>query len=1338
MSIQKILYTWGKGKTGNTCHNVDKKLPTPPSVLLSLNLSQLSLGANHAAAIVNDECLMWGEVLGRKHTTVFKIVWGKRVNSVSCGLNHTILSTDDDGVWSMGYNNEGQLGVGQDISESAVPLRVLLPPDIRQIVAGPMTGAAITSDGELYMWGSAKYGQLANGKASDRANQMVPQPAQLPLDDLNVSSSSVGSGGRVRWRKVTFGEKHTIGLTRRGTVYSWGINEFGQLGLGHRNNKVIPVLVDLKSMAGGENNAYFKIVDISSGGYHSSALSEEGILYCWGSNQYGQIGNGDLEDQVSPVKIKVDVEDKKVKKVAMGSNHTVLVTITGEVYTFGNSDYYQLGHGNNKNRMWPSLIVKPPKLKASDIFAAGDCSALFVEDSSSVMDPLIMDQYFLNTGNNNNSNNNNNNHTTTSSMRKHLSVWVGSWNCNGKRSTNLANWLLCNNFAPDVVVIGLQEIVDMKASSIVKATAADKNNNKENAYHPWKHDIEQTLSLSTGGTKYVKVMSKVLVGIMLLVYVKEEHAPFVEEKHGQKVACGAMGIGNKGGVGIRFQIYKTGFCFINTHMAAGPSHERMERREKDFKKIQMMSFDNHLSPLDHECLIWCGDLNYRIDLGQNEAKQLIFNKQWQTLHAADQLLNERRAGRVFIGFQEQPLTFPPTYKYDVGTSVYDTSEKNRTPSYTDRILYRGETIKPINYRRHELYESDHRPISALFLVEVKEFIDNQCQSIGSAMMGGASTGKSIPLRNGWRRFKTERPESPDLFSPTSSASPSSFSASSPSLFKITIGHNTRSMDTGSPVPMMSSSLNFSAGDLPTKKQLPAPPVPPKSSKIMSMNSSNNNIKRIPIYTSNQKVTSPNSGTSPQLFGRGAKDQFVVGSLPNTPNLMSLNLADGSSGRSPRKLSFSAEDIHSSLAKMNVLPSGHRIVKHPMQQRQSSILPQPLHSGESTPEPPSMGQSGDTIVIVDSRDKKITTSINSSISSDISLDLSLGSLTDSTSSLALINGMDVTPNNHFYRKKSRSTIDISSVHNVLDGGQHRQHYVAEVICEDSEDEYSDEEELVELHSKAHQKKINTTPCHLEDLPLNFSDTHSDINSVVEEQHNTNSVNRIENSIHGSQCGDLELIVDENDDQNRKSNQNQNINNNNNKINENINGVNNKEKENDSDSDVELDSFLKENKTDKDNDNDLQPIINNIKNNNSNNNNHTIIISTISQAFNNHNNNNISKINSDNNNNNNSFDTNVNCINNTTTTENNHIHNNNNNQKSAWVGPMISSQSIAIPTTNNNNYNNNNNDINILASSPLLSTSPSPSGSDPSKIPTTHKWVPSAKITPRKTTNSLDSQ
>lgn len=142
--------------------------------------------------------------------------------------------------------------------------------------------------------------------------------------------------------------------------------------------------------------------------------------------------------------------------------------------------------------------------------------------------------------------------------------------------------------------------------------------------------------------------------------------------------------------------------------------------------------------IDHEICILNGDLNYRIDtMGRDTVVKAIHGNNLSRLLERDQLLVSRRRNPGFRlrTFAELPITFAPTYKYDVGTDRYDTSEKHRSPAWCDRVLYRGAgRVKQLEYRRHELRASDHRPVSGLFMVRVKavdhkrrKFVQEECE-----------------------------------------------------------------------------------------------------------------------------------------------------------------------------------------------------------------------------------------------------------------------------------------------------------------------------------------------------------------------------------------------------------------------------------------------------------------------------------------------------------------------------------------------------------------------------------------------------------------------------------
>ena len=128
--------------------------------------------------------------------------------------------------------------------------------------------------------------------------------------------------------------------------------------------------------------------------------------------------------------------------------------------------------------------------------------------------------------------------------------------------------------------------------------------------------------------------------------------------------------------------------------------------------------------LDHEICVLNGDLNYRIDAMTRDAvvKSVRENNLGKLLDRDQLLLSRKRnPGFRLRLFQEMPITFAPTYKYNVGTDDYDTSEKKRSPAWCDRLLFRSSLgkVQCEDYRRWEVRISDHRPVTGLFRIRVK-------------------------------------------------------------------------------------------------------------------------------------------------------------------------------------------------------------------------------------------------------------------------------------------------------------------------------------------------------------------------------------------------------------------------------------------------------------------------------------------------------------------------------------------------------------------------------------------------------------------------------------------
>uniref|UniRef100_A0AAX7VWI7 Phosphatidylinositol 4,5-bisphosphate 5-phosphatase A n=1 Tax=Astatotilapia calliptera TaxID=8154 RepID=A0AAX7VWI7_ASTCA len=281
----------------------------------------------------------------------------------------------------------------------------------------------------------------------------------------------------------------------------------------------------------------------------------------------------------------------------------------------------------------------------------------------------------------------------------------------------------------DMFIIGLQEVNSMINKRLKDVLFSDQ----------WSELCMDTLS----PFGYVLVASQRMQGVLLLVFSKFCHLPFLRGVQTQSTRTGLGGYwGNKGGVSARMTMFGHPVCFLNCHL---PAHMRnLEQRMEDFESIlQQQQFEGGAATgvLDHDVVFWFGDLNFRIeDYDIHVVKCAIDSNKLPLLWERDQLNMAKNTELILEGFMEGQLKFPPTYKFDVGTHTYDTSAKKRKPAWTDRILWRlrrtGSPVPTHNaalqrgltswlggatkvtqhaYRSHMSFTiSDHKPVSALF------------------------------------------------------------------------------------------------------------------------------------------------------------------------------------------------------------------------------------------------------------------------------------------------------------------------------------------------------------------------------------------------------------------------------------------------------------------------------------------------------------------------------------------------------------------------------------------------------------------------------------------------
>eukprot|EP01129_Flabellula_baltica_P006797 TRINITY_DN2586_c0_g1_i1.p1 TRINITY_DN2586_c0_g1~~TRINITY_DN2586_c0_g1_i1.p1 ORF type:complete len:952 (+),score=154.71 TRINITY_DN2586_c0_g1_i1:100-2856(+) len=295
-------------------------------------------------------------------------------------------------------------------------------------------------------------------------------------------------------------------------------------------------------------------------------------------------------------------------------------------------------------------------------------------------------------------------------------VYVATWNMNAQSpsSTNL-DFLFKDVKHKNTVLyaIGFQEIVTLNGQSVVKADVDNQN--------MWGRAILEHLN-SIHKKEIIMVTSDQLVGITLFIYITRETS--LQNLKIEKVKSGVKRLaGNKGAIVARFDLDDTAFCFICCHLAAGQS--KMSNRADEIDLIANTKINSRTHPFlfDHDYIFWFGDFNFRLQgINRDEADQHLNDQNWKRLRSFDELrIHKHENHDILSKFTEGKLTFPPTYKYDIGYNRYDTSEKRRVPAWCDRIIYKEKGSHYIHqtlYTRGETTMSDHRPVYSTFEIEI--------------------------------------------------------------------------------------------------------------------------------------------------------------------------------------------------------------------------------------------------------------------------------------------------------------------------------------------------------------------------------------------------------------------------------------------------------------------------------------------------------------------------------------------------------------------------------------------------------------------------------------------
>lgn len=300
----------------------------------------ISAGDNHTCAITSDKRVKcWGNngdgQLGdwTRNSSIIPVTVKESLSedllalAVSLGEYHTCAITSTNVVKCWGYNSDGQLGDGTT-DDSLIPVDVSgLTSEVKAISAGGSHNCALTMTGDLKCWGDNDYGKLGDTSTTDRHTPVL------------VTELSIGI------KAVSAGAYHTCALSSGGAVKCWGKNDYGQLGDGTTTRLTTPV--DVVGLSSG-------VGDVSANFQYTCALTEAGGVKCWGDKFNGLYDPiGEFDNTNSSIPVDMDGLTSGVKAISTGKYHTCAITAMNGVKCWGYNSDGQLGDGTYNNSLTP-------------------------------------------------------------------------------------------------------------------------------------------------------------------------------------------------------------------------------------------------------------------------------------------------------------------------------------------------------------------------------------------------------------------------------------------------------------------------------------------------------------------------------------------------------------------------------------------------------------------------------------------------------------------------------------------------------------------------------------------------------------------------------------------------------------------------------------------------------------------------------------------------------------------------------------------------------------------------------------------------------------------------
>jgi alpha-tubulin suppressor-like RCC1 family protein len=323
VSSSGAAYCWGYNGWGQLGDSTNNQSNIPIAVSGNNIFIQISTGEAHSCAITSSaEAYCWGynyfgglgDGTNTNRNAPVPVSGNLEFTKISAGSNHTcgiLISSGAAYCWGLNGVGSSALGDGTN-NNSNSPVAVTGSDSYSQIIASQDFTCGISTSNEAYCWGNNAYSQLGNETSIE-------------------SNIPVITSGSYEFAQISTGMFHTCGITTSGSSYCWGSNSYGQIGNGGISNTSTPnAVVDNYSFS-----------QISTNVYHACGLTTAGKAYCWGTNTYGQLGNGTNFNNNSPVAVSGNYT---FSQIAVGIHHTCgILSSTGVAYCWGYNNFGQLG-----------------------------------------------------------------------------------------------------------------------------------------------------------------------------------------------------------------------------------------------------------------------------------------------------------------------------------------------------------------------------------------------------------------------------------------------------------------------------------------------------------------------------------------------------------------------------------------------------------------------------------------------------------------------------------------------------------------------------------------------------------------------------------------------------------------------------------------------------------------------------------------------------------------------------------------------------------------------------------------------------------------------------------